>query len=72
MKISETVSEEMQRRQLIWYGYVRRNEENRMVMPYQPTWKKKRGRARRTWLDRVREAVEERGIAKQWSLDRRK
>ena len=30
MKVDETVEEEIQRRQLIWYGHVRRMEENRI------------------------------------------
>ena len=40
IKICETKGEEIQRRQIIWYGHVRRMEENRiprMVMQYKMT-----------------------------------
>ena len=57
IKISETVEEEIQRKQLIWYGHVRKMEENkipRMATQCKPTCKKKRRRPTRTWFDGIR------------------
>ena len=51
MKISETVEEEMKRRQLIWYGHGKRMEENRiprMAKQYKQICKKNRRKSRRT------------------------
>ena len=44
MKVGETVEEEIQRRQLIWYGHVKRMDEKRipkMTMQYKTTEKRK-------------------------------
>ena len=70
MKISETINEKMQRRQLILYEHIRRTEENRiptMLRQYKPTYKKKSGSPIRTWFDEIRETMEKRGMKKEWS-----
>ena len=49
MKVGETAEEEIQRRQLIWYGHVKRIDEKRipkMTMQYKMTEKRKGGRPR--------------------------
>ena len=42
----------------------------RMAKQYKLICKKTRRRSRRTWFDVIREAMEKRGIDKEWSLDR--
>ena len=57
MKITETIEKVIQRRRLIWYGHVKRIEEDRIprtAMQFKPTHKKKRGRRRRTLFDGIR------------------
>ena len=73
MKVGETVEEEIQRRQLIWYGHVKRMDEKRipkMTMQYKTTEKRKRGRPRRIWFQGIRNAMEKRGMEEEWSQDR--
>ena len=42
-----------------------RRTECKMSMEYKPTCKKKKGRPRRTWFDRITEAMEKKGIEKE-------
>ena len=73
MKISQTIEEEMQRRQLFWYGHLKRMKKNgipRMAMLYKLTCKKKRGRPRKSWFDVISEAMEKMGIKEECNVDR--
>ena len=72
MKVGETVEEEVQRREFIWYGHVKRMDEKRipkMTMQYKTTEKRKRGRPR-TWFQGIRNSMEKRGIDEEWSQDK--
>ena len=53
MKISETIGEEIQRRQLIWYGHVRRMDDQRilrMAMQYKLSCKKVKKKTKKTMV----------------------
>jgi len=52
MKVETTIVDEIQHRQLIWYGHVERMELTRIpkqILKWTPTEKRKRGRPRATW-----------------------
>ena len=53
IKIIETIEKEMQRRQLFWYGYVRRKDEKKipiMAMEYRPTCKKEKRKIKKNMI----------------------
>ncbi|XP_023231995.1 uncharacterized protein LOC111631892 [Centruroides sculpturatus] len=73
MGLKETVLEEIKRKQLIWFGDVKRMSDERlpkMSMEYNPQKRKKRGRPRQTWYDGVKLACSEKGIKEEWCMDR--
>ncbi|XP_023241297.1 uncharacterized protein LOC111639631 [Centruroides sculpturatus] len=73
MVLKETVLEAIQRKQLIWFGHVKIISNNRflkMSMKYISQKKKKRGRPRQIWYDRVKLACSENGIKEEWCMDR--
>lgn len=55
----------IEEQRLIWYGHVRRADENRWIKKitdWSPIGKRKRGRPRRSFRDEVDEAMERRGL----------
>ncbi|XP_030748906.1 uncharacterized protein LOC115876990 [Sitophilus oryzae] len=69
-----TIIEEIQKKQLIWYGHVNRMGEERLpknIMKWIPTGKRKRGRPRETWLKGVTKAMSLRNLQADDWMDRR-
>lgn len=55
----------IEQNRLMWYGYVRRADGNRCIAKVterSPTGKRKRGRSRRSWRNKVNESMERRGL----------
>ena len=64
-KVGEISSKKVQERRLMWYGYVMRREEHyvggrAMVMKVQG--RRKSGRPKRRWLDKVKDDIKEKGL----------
>jgi len=58
-KVETIIVEEIQRRQLIWYGHVERIEDTRtpkQILKWTPTEKRKRGKPTATWTGGVEKA----------------
>ena len=65
MKVETTIIEEIQRRQLIWYGHVKRMDEERLpkiILNWTPTERRRRGRPRTTWMGGIQKAMSERNL----------
>ena len=59
------IAKKVQERSLKWYGHVMRGEERcviRRAMRVKVHGRRKRGRPKRRWLDRVRDDVKENGL----------
>ncbi|XP_072389271.1 uncharacterized protein [Diabrotica undecimpunctata] len=68
------LTSDIERKQLIWYGYVQRMEDTRLpkkIMQWVPPNRKKRGRPKKTWREGVTKAMSTRDLRDgQWD-DRR-
>ena len=56
------ISKIVQERCLKWYGRVMRREERyvgKMAMEMEAQWRRKTGKPKKIWLDRVKDAIEE-------------
>ena len=65
MEVEGDILDEVQRKQLVWFGHINRMEEGRLprqVMNWVPPWRKKRGRPRRSWRMGIEEAMTVRGL----------
>ena len=65
MDMSSTVIEDIERRQLIWYGHVRRMPDERLpkkVMEWEPEGRRKIGRPKKSWMEGVRKAMSSRDL----------
>jgi hypothetical protein len=65
MDAPDTILDEITRKQLIWYGHVERMDPTRLTkitINWKPEGRKKRGRPRRTWKDRIYTAMSERDL----------
>jgi len=67
MDASDTILDEITRKQLIWYGHVERMDPTRLpkiIINWKPEGRKKRDRPQRTWKDGLYEytAMSERGL----------
>ena len=65
MDAPDTTLDEVTRKQLIWYGHVERMDPTRLpklIINWKPEGRKKRGRLRRTWKDRIYTAMSERDL----------
>ena len=61
-KVGE-ITKKVQERRLKWYGHVMRREEHcvgRRAMEMKVQWRRKRGRPKRRWLDKVKDDIKER------------
>jgi len=71
MGIESSIMDDIERKQLAWYGYVQRMDGNRLpkqIMEWIPPGKRKRARLRTTWEMGVRKAMNERNLAgEQWN-----
>ena len=67
--MGEIVAKEVRERRLKWYGHVIRREEHCLfeggprVMEMKVQGRRKRGRPKRIWLDRVRGDIKEKGLS---------
>jgi len=65
MNKKDTISDEITRKQLIWYGHVERMDPTRLpkiMVNRKPEGRKKRGLPRRTWKDGIYTGMSERGL----------
>ena len=70
-----TTADRIETRQLIWYGHVMRMLEDRWpkrAMNYVPRKRRKRGRPAKTWMEGIRNAMEDRAIGEEeWQEKKR-
>lgn len=74
MSVECTIMDNIEKRQLIWFGYVRRMAEKRLpkiVMDWIPPERKKRERPRRSWGENIRKAMNERNLIVKQCHDRK-
>lgn len=72
--LRETIIQEAERRQLIWYGHVRRMADHRLpkvTLDWIPLERRKRGRPRKTWNEGIQRAMSERNLQKDQWQDRK-
>jgi hypothetical protein len=72
------IMDTIQKKRLHWYGYVKRMPEERipkLITEWIPRERRKRGRSRKTWIERVQAAVTSRNLEpdqwrnrEEWSL----
>ena len=63
-KVGE-ITKKVQQRRLKWYGHVMRREEHyvgRMAMVMKVQGRRKRGRPKRRWMDKVKDDIKEKGL----------
>ena len=78
MDAQDTILDEIIRKQLIWYGHVKRMDPIRLpkiMIHWKPEGRKKRGRPCRTWKDGIFTAMNERDLRmgewndrRQWNM----
>ena len=71
-KVGE-ITNKLQERRLKWYGHVMRREEHyvgRRVMVMKVQGRRKRGRPKRRWLDKVKDDIKEKGLSPDDVYDR--
>ena len=67
------IAKKVQGRRLTWYGHVMRREQHylgRSTMKMKVQGRRKRGRNKRSWLDRGREDIKEKGLLADEVYDR--
>jgi hypothetical protein len=79
MDTPDTILDEINRKQLIWYGHVERMDPTRLpkiMINWKPEGRKKQDRPRRTWKDGIYTATRERGLRmgewnnrRQWNME---
>ena len=65
MKVEHTLVEDIQTKQLVWYGHLQRMEDDRLpkkVLKWTPTGRRRRGRPRKGWIEGVEKEMERCGI----------
>jgi hypothetical protein len=65
MGVDGNIIQELQSRQLTWYGHVQRMANNRhpkQANQWKPPWRKKKGSPKLTWLDNIKRALSERNL----------
>lgn len=73
MDKEQTVADEIERRQLVWFGHAKRMENRwpKRVLEWIPPERRKRGRPRRSWRDDIKEAMDARNLEEETCYDRR-
>jgi len=76
--LEETIIKQIEQNQLTWYGHVQRMAKGRLpkiAMKWMPKQKRARGRSKKSWMEGIKKAMNERnlnegqwGDRKQWSL----
>ena len=67
------IAKKVQERMLKWYGHVMRREEHcvgRRAMAMKVQGRRKRGRLKRRWMDRVKDDIKEKGLSADDVYDR--
>lgn len=75
MNMETDIAEEIEMRQLIWFGHTKRMEESRWprkVLEWIPPERRKRGRPKRSWRDDIDGAMNSRNIAEELCQDRKR
>ena len=73
MNIDRTIIDEIERRQLTWFGHVKRLEDDRWprkILEWIPPVRRKRGRPWKSWRDDVAEAMVARNLEELKCYDR--
>jgi hypothetical protein len=73
MNVTSSFLDDIKTKQLQSYGHVSRKEKGRLpkeVMKWRPPGRRKRGRPKRTWADRIRRLMGEKGLMEDDSNDR--
>ena len=71
-KVGENTNK-VQERRFKWYGHVMRREEHyvgRIAMVMKVQWRRKRGRPKRRWLDKVKDDIIDNGLSADDVYDR--
>ena len=74
MDLEKSIIESIDKKQLTWFGHVKRMEENRWpkkILEWDPPERRKRGRPRRSWRDNVQEAMDARQLNEDTCFDRK-
>ena len=70
MGIEGTIVNDIEQKQLIWYGHVQRMHNERIpkqVIHCIPPGKRKRGRPKKTWMEGIRRSMSEKNLTEdQW------
>jgi hypothetical protein len=73
MNVTRSLVDDIKTKQLQWYGHVQRMEEGRLrkeVMKWRPPGRRKRGRPKLTWVERIRGLMGEKGLKEEDWNDR--
>ena len=74
--MTRSLLDDIKTKQLQWYGHVQRMEDGRLpieVMKWRPPGRRKRGRPKLTWAERIRGLMGENGLIEEdWNDRRRK
>ena len=65
MNVARSLLDDIKTKQLQWYGHVQRMEEGRLlkeVTKWSPLGRRKRGRPKLTWAERIRGLMGEKGL----------
>ena len=65
MKVGQTIIDEIQRRQLVWYEHVERMNNGRLlkqILQWVTTERRKRERPKATWIGGIQKAMPERNL----------
>jgi hypothetical protein len=69
--VTMSLLDDINTKQLKWYGYVQRMEEGRLpkqVMKWSPPGRRKRGRTKLTWVEGIRGQMGEKGLVKKTGM----
>ena len=73
MNVTRSLLDDIKTKQLQWYGHVQRMEEGRLpkeVMKWRPLGRRKRGKPKLTWAERIRGLMGEKGLMEEDWNDR--
>ncbi|XP_030753594.1 uncharacterized protein LOC115880517 [Sitophilus oryzae] len=65
MHVQQTIINEIEKRQLVWYGHVQRMREDQIpkkVLKWIPSERRKKGRPKATWIGGIHKAMSERNL----------
>jgi hypothetical protein len=74
MKIDTNIIEQIEKKQLTWFGHTKRMNEARWprkILEWIPEERRRRGRPRRSWRDDIDEAMKTRNLQENTCYDRK-